>query len=106
MSQKNSGSLCDASSREQRVQLMEKVSSVFNGKLNILGCFVFFEAVQGTATGQLPGTTPTIPGMFQNMLPLTGGQFGALPMMPVQAMTQQVGFTVPLSSSWYYLIIK
>ncbi|KAL8557020.1 hypothetical protein ACS0TY_004481 [Phlomoides rotata] len=39
--------------------------------------------------GQLPGTTPTIPGMFQNMLPLTGAQFGALPMMPVQAMTQQ-----------------
>ncbi|KAL8539093.1 hypothetical protein ACS0TY_000907 [Phlomoides rotata] len=31
-----SGSVCDASSREQRVQLMEKVSSVFNGKLNIL----------------------------------------------------------------------
>ncbi|KAL8542640.1 hypothetical protein ACS0TY_003501 [Phlomoides rotata] len=49
---------------------MEKVSSVFNGKLNILaldsiteqpfgikGCFVFFEAVQGTATGLLPSTT-------------------------------------------------
>lgn len=33
---KVSGSVCDASSREQRVQLMEKVSSVFNGKLNIL----------------------------------------------------------------------
>lgn len=30
------GSVCDASSREQRVQLMEKVSSVFSGKLNIL----------------------------------------------------------------------
>ncbi|GER34944.1 NAD(P)-binding Rossmann-fold superfamily protein, partial [Striga asiatica] len=30
------GSVCDASSREQRVQLMEKVSSVFDGKLNIL----------------------------------------------------------------------
>ncbi|EYU19938.1 hypothetical protein ABFS82_06G073900 [Erythranthe guttata] len=33
---KVSGSVCDASSREQRVQLMEKVSSSFNGKLNIL----------------------------------------------------------------------
>ncbi|KAK4385396.1 Tropinone reductase [Sesamum angolense] len=31
-----SGSACDASSREQRVHLMEKVSSVFDGKLNIL----------------------------------------------------------------------
>ncbi|KAK4480256.1 hypothetical protein RD792_013322 [Penstemon davidsonii] len=33
---KVSGSVCDASIREQRVQLMEKVSSVFDGKLNIL----------------------------------------------------------------------
>ncbi|KAL6580285.1 hypothetical protein OROMI_008309 [Orobanche minor] len=33
---KVSGSVCDASSREQRVQLMDKVSSVFDGKLNIL----------------------------------------------------------------------
>ncbi|KAG6418156.1 hypothetical protein SASPL_120355 [Salvia splendens] len=39
--------------------------------------------------GQLPGATPTIPGMFPSMLPLPGGQFGALPVMPVQAMTQQ-----------------
>nr|XP_009603002.1 tropinone reductase homolog At5g06060-like isoform X1 [Nicotiana tomentosiformis] len=30
------GSVCDASSREQRVQLMENVSSAFDGKLNIL----------------------------------------------------------------------
>lgn len=30
------GSVCDASSRAQREQLLEKVSSVFNGKLNIL----------------------------------------------------------------------
>ncbi|XP_075501312.1 splicing factor U2af large subunit A-like isoform X4 [Primulina tabacum] len=35
------------------------------------------------------GTTPAIPGMFPNMLPLAPGQFGALPLMPVQAMTQQ-----------------
>lgn len=39
-----SGYVCDASSREQRLQLMDKVSSVFSGKLNILvsnqnGCF-------------------------------------------------------------------
>lgn len=30
------GSVCDVSSREQREDLMAKVSSVFNGKLNIL----------------------------------------------------------------------
>ncbi|XP_062154961.1 splicing factor U2af large subunit B isoform X5 [Alnus glutinosa] len=41
--------------------------------------------------GQIPGTSPTLPGMFPNMFPLaTGQQFGALPVMPVQAMTQQV----------------
>ncbi|XP_030498962.2 splicing factor U2af large subunit A isoform X5 [Cannabis sativa] len=40
--------------------------------------------------GQIPGTPPAIPGMFPNMFPLaTGQQFGALPVMPVQAMTQQ-----------------
>ncbi|CDP12722.1 unnamed protein product [Coffea canephora] len=33
---KVTGSVCDASSREQRTQLIEKVSSIFNGKLNIL----------------------------------------------------------------------
>ncbi|CAI9282601.1 unnamed protein product [Lactuca saligna] len=44
------------------------------------------ESVQN---GQIPGATPTIPGMFQNMFPLAAGQFGALPVMPVQAMTQQ-----------------
>ncbi|XP_059456172.1 splicing factor U2af large subunit B isoform X2 [Corylus avellana] len=43
-----------------------------------------------TAAGQIPGTSPTIPGMFPNMFPLATGQpFGALPVMPVQAMTQQ-----------------
>ncbi|XP_059644533.1 splicing factor U2af large subunit B isoform X2 [Cornus florida] len=41
------------------------------------------------AAGQIPGTAPTIPGMFPNMFPLASGQFGALPVMPVQAMTQQ-----------------
>ncbi|PWA83747.1 tropinone reductase [Artemisia annua] len=30
------GSVCDATSRTQREELMEKVSSMFNGKLNIL----------------------------------------------------------------------
>ena len=30
------GSVCDVSSRAQREQLLEKVSSLFNGKLNIL----------------------------------------------------------------------
>ncbi|XP_058228607.1 splicing factor U2af large subunit B-like isoform X5 [Rhododendron vialii] len=38
--------------------------------------------------GQISGTTP--PVMFPNMFPLpTSQQFGALPIMPVQAMTQQ-----------------
>lgn len=32
------GSVCDGSDRTQREQLMEKVSSIFNGKLNILVC--------------------------------------------------------------------
>ncbi|XP_031095808.1 splicing factor U2af large subunit A-like [Ipomoea triloba] len=39
--------------------------------------------------GQIPGTAPTIPGIFPNMLTLAPGQLGALPVMPVQAMTQQ-----------------
>ncbi|EYU19495.1 hypothetical protein ABFS82_06G114200 [Erythranthe guttata] len=39
--------------------------------------------------GQMPGIPPTMPGMFANMLPMAAGQFGALSMMPVQAMTQQ-----------------
>nr|GMC79062.1 tropinone reductase homolog At5g06060-like [Ipomoea batatas] len=33
---KVTGSVCDLSSKEQRVELIETVSSVFNGKLNIL----------------------------------------------------------------------
>ncbi|KAK4347963.1 hypothetical protein RND71_034302 [Anisodus tanguticus] len=42
------------------------------------------------AAGQVPGTNPAIPGMFPNMFPLASGQqFGAFPVMPVQAMTQQ-----------------
>ncbi|XP_015890215.3 splicing factor U2af large subunit B isoform X2 [Ziziphus jujuba] len=41
------------------------------------------------AAGQIPGASPTIPGMFPNMFPLATGQFPALPVMPVQAMTQQ-----------------
>ncbi|XP_021911928.1 splicing factor U2af large subunit B isoform X3 [Carica papaya] len=40
--------------------------------------------------GQIPGTNPSLPGMFPNVFPLATGQpFGALPVMPVQAMTQQ-----------------
>ncbi|XVE75401.1 hypothetical protein DITRI_Ditri12bG0091300 [Diplodiscus trichospermus] len=39
---------------------------------------------------QIPGTSPTLPGLFPNMFPLATSQpFGALPVMPVQAMTQQ-----------------
>ncbi|GMH24117.1 hypothetical protein Nepgr_025960 [Nepenthes gracilis] len=39
--------------------------------------------------GPIPGLTPAVPGMFPSMLPLAAGQLGALPVMPVQAMTQQ-----------------
>ncbi|XP_047156232.1 splicing factor U2af large subunit B-like isoform X5 [Vigna umbellata] len=42
--------------------------------------------------GQITGANPAIPGMFQNMFPLATNQlqpFSALPVMPVQAMTQQ-----------------
>ncbi|XP_010999970.1 PREDICTED: splicing factor U2af large subunit B-like isoform X3 [Populus euphratica] len=47
-------------------------------------------AAAAAAAGQITGTTTPIPGMFPNMFPLgTGQQFGALPVMPVQAMTQQ-----------------
>ncbi|CAA3002773.1 splicing factor U2af large subunit B isoform X2 [Olea europaea subsp. europaea] len=46
-------------------------------------------AALAAASGQMPGTTPTIPGMFPNTFPMASGQFGALPVMPVQAMTQQ-----------------
>ncbi|XP_061339573.1 splicing factor U2af large subunit B-like isoform X6 [Gastrolobium bilobum] len=38
--------------------------------------------------GQITGANPAIPGIFQNMFPLMQ-QFSALPVMPVQAMTQQ-----------------
>ncbi|BAT92972.1 Splicing factor U2af large subunit [Vigna angularis] len=43
-------------------------------------------------TGQITGANPAIPGMFPNMFPLATNQlqpFSALPVMPVQAMTQQ-----------------
>ncbi|CAL5371180.1 unnamed protein product [Camellia sinensis] len=46
-------------------------------------------ATAAAFAGQIPGTTPAIPGMFPNMFPLASGQFAALPVMPVQAMTQQ-----------------
>ncbi|XP_072971775.1 splicing factor U2af large subunit A-like isoform X1 [Typha angustifolia] len=41
------------------------------------------------ATGQLPGAAPAIPGMFPNVFSLAAGQLPTLPLMPVQAMTQQ-----------------
>ncbi|XP_077214962.1 splicing factor U2af large subunit B-like isoform X2 [Tasmannia lanceolata] len=39
--------------------------------------------------GQMTGTPPAIPGMFPNIFPLAPGQFGVLPVLPVQSMTQQ-----------------
>ncbi|KAH0468257.1 hypothetical protein IEQ34_003290 [Dendrobium chrysotoxum] len=46
--------------------------------------------VQGQR-GQVPGTTAAVPGMLPNIFPLAGGQvqFPTLPLVPVQAMTQQ-----------------
>ncbi|XP_021911140.1 LOW QUALITY PROTEIN: splicing factor U2af large subunit B-like, partial [Carica papaya] len=38
---------------------------------------------------QIPETNAAVPGMFPNMFSLATGQLGALPVMPVQAMTQQ-----------------
>ncbi|XP_028124035.1 splicing factor U2af large subunit B-like isoform X2 [Camellia sinensis] len=46
-------------------------------------------AASAAVAGQIPGNAPAIPGMFPNMFPLASGQFGPLPVMPVQAMTQQ-----------------
>ncbi|KAF9590542.1 hypothetical protein IFM89_035860 [Coptis chinensis] len=46
--------------------------------------------VTGAAiTGQLPGVSQPMPGMFPSMFPFGSTQFGALPLMPAQAMTQQ-----------------
>lgn len=40
-------------------------------------------------TGQTTGISQPVPGMFPNMFPFGNTQFGGLPVMPVQAMTQQ-----------------
>ncbi|WJX49496.1 hypothetical protein P8452_35926 [Trifolium repens] len=43
-------------------------------------------------TGQITAPNPAIPGVLQNMFPMATSQmqqFNALPMMPIQAMTQQ-----------------
>ncbi|XP_057823616.2 splicing factor U2af large subunit B isoform X2 [Cryptomeria japonica] len=39
--------------------------------------------------GQIPGMSQPMPGMFPNIFPFGGTQFGTLPVMPGQAMTQQ-----------------
>ncbi|XP_058083989.1 splicing factor U2af large subunit B-like isoform X2 [Magnolia sinica] len=47
-------------------------------------------AMPGTAiAGQMPGAPPAVPGMFPSMFPFGTPQFGTLPLMPAQAMTQQ-----------------
>ncbi|XWS33741.1 hypothetical protein CRYUN_Cryun22dG0109500 [Craigia yunnanensis] len=47
-------------------------------------------AAAAAAAVQIPGNNPALPGVFPNMFPLaTGQQFGALSLMPFQAMTQQ-----------------
>eukprot|EP00850_Spirogloea_muscicola_P020774 SM000226S07415 [mRNA] locus=s226:105576:111005:+ [translate_table: standard] len=39
--------------------------------------------------GQVPGMAPQMPGMFPGMFPYGGTQFGGMPAIPAQAMTQQ-----------------
>ncbi|KAJ8528239.1 hypothetical protein K7X08_021931 [Anisodus acutangulus] len=51
---------------------------------NLLDLFLYWQYF-----GQLPGTAPAIPGMFPNMFPLASVPLGVIPVMPVQAMTQQ-----------------
>ncbi|CAL5211220.1 unnamed protein product [Lathyrus oleraceus] len=49
-------------------------------------------AGSAAVTGQITAPNPTIPGVLQNMFPMAPSQmqqFSALPMMPIQAMTQQ-----------------
>ncbi|CAN1306163.1 Splicing factor U2af large subunit B [Linum perenne] len=51
---------------------------------------VGFSFCSNFSTGQIPGATPALAGMFPNMFPqMTGQPFNALPIMPAQAMTQQ-----------------
>ncbi|KAI3761048.1 hypothetical protein L1987_51454 [Smallanthus sonchifolius] len=64
------------------------VTAVCKGRTKMHGVILLI-CTRKNYTGQVPGATPAIPGMFQNMFPLASGQFGALPVMPVQAMTQQ-----------------
>ncbi|KAL3681412.1 hypothetical protein R1sor_024368 [Riccia sorocarpa] len=46
--------------------------------------------VPGAAVpGQIPGMSQPVPGVFPSMFPFGGTQFGGLPAMPAQAMTQQ-----------------
>ncbi|XP_024379078.1 splicing factor U2af large subunit B isoform X2 [Physcomitrium patens] len=46
--------------------------------------------VPGAAVpGQISGMPPQMPGVFPSMFPFGGAQFGGLPGMPAQAMTQQ-----------------
>eukprot|EP00258_Populus_trichocarpa_P041409 XP_024457428.1 splicing factor U2af large subunit B isoform X5 [Populus trichocarpa] len=60
-----------------------------NGHEQTSVAFMYKKETMHRFDGQIAGTTPPIPGMFPNMFPLGTSQFGALPVMPVQAMTQQ-----------------
>ncbi|XP_027159977.1 tropinone reductase homolog At5g06060-like [Coffea eugenioides] len=57
---KVTGSVCDVSSREQREQLMQKVSSVFDGKLNIL--------INNVGTNIRKPTTDYIPEEYSRIM--------------------------------------
>ncbi|KAM7275296.1 hypothetical protein ACFE04_017162 [Oxalis oulophora] len=47
-------------------------------------------SASASAIVKVPGIAPPVPGMFPNMFQMpTGQQFGAMPIMSVQAMTQQ-----------------
>lgn len=45
--------------------------------------------VDDYGAGQIPGMPQSMPGVFPGMFPFGGTQFGGMPAMPAQAMTQQ-----------------
>ncbi|XP_024977457.1 tropinone reductase homolog At5g06060-like isoform X2 [Cynara cardunculus var. scolymus] len=65
------GSVCDVASRPQREQLMEKVSSLFSGKLNILasgvGNIVFISSVAGLVHASVGSTYSITKGAINQL---------------------------------------
>lgn len=57
---KVTGSICDVSSRGEREMLMDKVSALFNGKLNILVCCSFSKSNLLLTNYQIPELYMTV----------------------------------------------